>query len=102
MESEKITFGSLILDSQQHILINYDYEVSLSKKETLLLEFFMRNKNQVLSRNQILSRVWGMDNFVEEGNIDNYIYFVRRRLTAVKSNVKIKTVHGVGYKMEME
>lgn len=101
VNTEEITFGNLILDSQLHILKNNTEEVSLSKKETLLLEFFMRNKNQVLSRNQILSKVWGMDNFVEEGNIDNYIYFVRRRLNAVKSNVKIKTIHGVGYRMEM-
>ncbi len=101
-EGEKLTFGSLILDSQLHTLTNEEQQVSLSKKESLLLEFFMRNKNQVLSRSQILSKVWGMDNFVEEGNVDNYIYFVRRRLAFVKSNVKIKTIHGVGYRMEME
>lgn len=101
-EVEKITFGDLVLDSQLHTLTNQENQVSLSKKETLLLEFFMRNKNQVLSRSQILSKVWGMDNFVEEGNVDNYIYFVRRRLASVKCNVKIKTIHGVGYRMEME
>ncbi|MBA4687173.1 MAG: response regulator transcription factor [Candidatus Galacturonibacter soehngenii] len=101
-EVEKITFGSLVLDAQLHTLTNQENQVSLSKKEAFLLEFFMRNKNQVLSRSQILSKVWGMDHFVEEGNVDNYIYFIRRRLASVKSNVKIKTIHGVGYRMEME
>lgn len=97
-----LTFGTLVLDTELHILKNKEEQISLSKKETLLMEFFMKNKNQVLSRNQILSKVWGADNFVEDGNIDNYVYFVRRRLNAVKSNVKIKTIHGVGYRMEME
>lgn len=101
-EAEKISFGCLVLDSQLHMLTNEENQVTLSKKETLLLEFFMRNKNQVLSRSQILSKVWGMDNFVEEGNVDNYIYFIRRRLASVKCNIKIKTIHGVGYRMEME
>lgn len=99
---ENVTFGNLVLDTELHILKSKEKQISLSKKETLLLEFFIRNKNQVLSRNQILSKVWGSDNFVEEGNIDNYIYFIRRRLKAVNSNVKIKTIHGVGYRMEME
>jgi DNA-binding response OmpR family regulator len=102
INTENVIVGKLTLDTQLHTLINGEEQVSLSKKETQLLEFFMRNKNQVLSRNQILSKVWGMDNFVEEGNIDNYIYFVRRRLGAVKSKVRIKTIHGVGYRMEME
>lgn len=102
VNTENVIFGNLILDTQLHILKNGENQISLSKKETLLIEFFMRNKNQILSRSQILSRVWGMDNFVEEGNIDNYIYFIRRRLSAVKSNAVIKTVHGVGYRMEME
>lgn len=101
-EVEKITLGSLVLDVQLHTLTNQENQVSLSKKEALLLEFFMRNKNQILSRSQILSKVWGMDHFVEEGNVDNYIYFIRRRLASVKCNVKIKTIHGVGYRMEME
>ncbi|WP_099468812.1 response regulator transcription factor [Konateibacter massiliensis] len=102
VDTDFVTLGSLRLDIRLHTLQNEEKEVSLSKKETLLLEFFMQNKNQVLSRNQILSKVWGTDNFVEEGNIDNYIYFVRRRLSAVKSSAKIKTIHGVGYQMEME
>lgn len=102
VDTDTVILNSLVLDTNLHILRNQEEQVSLSKKETLLLEFFMRNKNQILSRSQILSKVWGMENVVEEGNIDNYIYFIRRRLQAVKSDAKIKTIHGVGYRMEME
>ena len=56
----------------------------------------------MLPRLVILSRVWGPDAEVEEGNLDNYIYFLRRRLRTLKTRAKITTVHGVGYKLDTE
>lgn len=64
------------------------------------MEYFMKNPEQCLKRATLLSYVWGADAEVEDGNLDNYIYFLRRRLKALKTKVKITTVHGVGYKME--
>lgn len=74
--------------------------VRLSKKECALLAYFMRHKNQTISRTLLLSYVWGADNEIEEGNLDNYIYFLRKRLRTIQSNVTIKTVHGTGYRLE--
>jgi two-component system, OmpR family, response regulator len=74
--------------------------VSLSKREGAMLEYFIMNKEQILTREQILGRVWGMDNFVEDGNLDNYIFFVRRRLKALETQANIKTIHGIGYRLE--
>ena len=54
----------------------------------------------IVDRDLILSYVWGADAEVEEGNLDNYIYFLRRRLRVLKSRVQIKTIHGVGYRLE--
>ena len=70
---------------------------TLSKREAALLETFLRRKNQTLSRNLLLLKVWGPDSDVEAGNLDNYIHFLRRRLKAVGSSLQIKTVWGVGY-----
>lgn len=64
------------------------------------MEYLLKNKEQNLRRNLMLSYVWGADAEVEEGNLDNYIYFLRRRLRTLKSNVQIKTIHGVGYRLE--
>ena len=47
------------------------------------------------------TRVWGLDSDVEEGNLDNYIHFLRRRLKTVESSLQIKTVRGVGYQLEV-
>jgi DNA-binding response OmpR family regulator len=74
--------------------------MSLSKREGMLLEYFLKNKEQILTREQILNWVWGMDNFVEDGNLDNYIFLIRRRLKALEAQVFIKTIHGIGYRLE--
>ena len=65
------------------------------------LEYFMKNPGQTLPRSMILSYVWGASSEVEEGNLDNYIYFLRRRLKSVKSSVNLKTVRGIGYQLEV-
>ena len=72
----------------------------LSKKELDLFEFFMRNKEQVLERELILSRVWNDMCSTSSGNLDNYISFLRRRLRNLNSNVRIQTIHSIGYEME--
>lgn len=73
---------------------------TLSKRECALLEAFLRNPAQTLSRGQLLNKVWGMDNEVEDGNLDNYIFFLRRRLKSVSSSVTIQTVRGIGYRLK--
>ncbi len=95
-----LKFSNFSLDTDLHTLSTETKTVTLSNKEASLLEFLIRNRGQVLTRDQILARVWGIDTFVEDGNIDNYIYFVRRRLKVVNCNARIKTIHSVGYQLE--
>ncbi len=72
---------------------------TLSKREAALLEAFLKNGNTTLPRSHLLLKVWGPDSDVEEGNLDNYIHFLRRRLKTVGSVLTIKTVRGIGYSM---
>lgn len=74
--------------------------VTLSKREGALLEVFLRNPGQTLSRGQLLNKVWGPDGEVEDGNLDNYIFFLRRRLKSLSSTVSISTIRGIGYRIE--
>lgn len=96
-----IFFGDISFECIQNIVRKGDMKIILSKREGALMELFMKNQNQILSREQILSKVWGLDTFVEDGNIHNYIYFLRRRLNGLHTNVNIKTIHGIGYRMEL-
>ncbi len=94
-----LQFSNFSLDTDLHTLQTESKSITLSNKESCLLEFLIRNRGQILTREQILSRVWGIDSYVEDGNIDNYIYFVRRRLKVANCNARIKTVHSVGYQL---
>lgn len=94
-----LTFQDLELDPRQCILRCKGKTMTLSRKETAVLETLVENAGKILSRSELLSMVWGFDDIVEEGNVDNYIFFLRRRLKAIESETVIRTVHGVGYRL---
>ena len=98
--TETLRFSNILLDTAKQVLKSEANSCSLSKRETQLMEYFLRNKNQILSRDMLLNHVWGPDSFVEDGNLDNYIHFLRRRLKSVESRAVIKTIHSVGYRLE--
>lgn len=98
--TSRLSFGSICYDSAQRVLCGPAGECSLSHREGDLMEMFLRNPSQTLPRGVLLSRVWGPDAPVEEGNLDNYIYFLRRRLNQVGGGLKVKTVRGVGYRLD--
>ena len=76
-------------------------EVKLSNKEFDLLAELMRNKNAVLSRDLILTKVWGYDYFVEKRTVDVHIRWLREKIENDPSNPRrIITVRGVGYRFE--
>lgn len=70
-------------------------------KEFLLLEFLMQNPNQVISKDNIYDKVWGFDTDVESNNLEAYLSFVRKKLKIIGSNVQIKAIRGLGYKLEV-
>ncbi len=95
----QICYGDLCLSPQLRELRGPVGTVTLSGRENALLEIFLNNGGQTLSRGQLLLKVWGPDGEVEDGNLDNYIFFLRRRLKNLKSRATISTVRGVGYRM---
>ncbi|MDO5601324.1 MAG: response regulator transcription factor [Oscillospiraceae bacterium] len=98
--SEVLTFGDLSLDKNAALLHGPKGECHLSKTETRLLSLFLQNGGQPLGRGALFNRVWGPQGEVEEGNLDNYIHLVRRRLSIVGSSLSIRTLWGVGYALE--
>ncbi len=100
LPTETLTFGDLTFDPAANCLSGAAGSCTLSKKEGALLKIFLQNPAQTLPRATLLSKVWGFDSEVEEGNLDNYMYFIRRRLKTASTGVSIKTVRGVGYRLE--
>ncbi len=82
-----LSYMDLNFDTATYVLSKDETELSLSKREGSLLEFLLLNKDTILTREQILNRVWGLNEFVEEGNLDNYIYFLRRLLYTIHLSI---------------
>lgn len=95
-----LSFGDLVFDLAEGNLSVRERKIHLSKRERLLLEYFLKNPNQTLSRQLLYTRIWGIDGEVEDGNLDTYIYYLRKHLRSLGSHVQISTVHGIGYKLE--
>ena len=99
--TSRLSAGDLELDTELAALRGPAGACSLSRRAQQLLELFLRNAGQTLTRELLLSRVWGPDAPVEDGNLDNYIHFLRRRLRTVGSAVRLATVRSVGYRLEV-
>lgn len=92
-----LEFGDICFLEKESKLIHQGQTCLLPKREGELLAFFLRNPGQVLSRLQIIGNVWGMDAEIEDGNLDNYIYLLRKKFKKLGTNVEIVTVHRQGY-----
>lgn len=99
---DALTYGDLRLEPGTFLLSCAQRSVRLSRREYDLMELLMRNRRQILTKEQILTRVWGYDSDAEDNNVEVYISFLRRKLTHLHSKVKIKTVRLVGYGLEAE
>jgi DNA-binding response OmpR family regulator len=95
-------FGDIKLDYSIPAIVNINTgeNIKINNKEFQLLELFIVNNNQVLSKDLIFDRVWGMDNDSLSNNLEAYISFVRRKLKMLDSEVTIKTIRNMGYKLE--
>lgn len=98
---KSISLGDVSFVPETRTLSSWEKTCTLSSREGELMEVFLRNPGQTLPRQLLLSRVWGLVADVEEGNLDNYIHFLRRRLKTVESTLQIRTVRGVGYQLEV-
>lgn len=96
-----ITYGNIELDTANSILKckTTGEKVELVCKELSLLEYFINNKEQVLTKEQIYNRIWGLENDIESNNLEVYLSFIRRKLKAIGANVNIKSLRGIGYRL---
>ena len=92
----------LNLKTSKLICINTNEEIELSSKEFSLMEYLLYNKDQIISKDQIYDKIWGIDNEIESNNLEAYISFLRKKIKIIGSSVKIKAIRGLGYKLEVE
>lgn len=76
--------------------------VQIVGKELVLLEYLMNNTKRVISKEMLYDKVWGIDSEIESNNLEVYLSFVRRKLKVIGSDVLIKAIRGIGYKLEVK
>ncbi len=97
IDSECLQADSLILHPTLGEVECEGQTVKLTMKESQLLELLLRNKGQVITREQILDRIWGLDCEVEMNNVEIYVYYLRKKLEPITSRIVIETIRGIGY-----
>ncbi|HEY9784100.1 MAG TPA: response regulator transcription factor [Candidatus Obscuribacterales bacterium] len=101
MLPSRIEAGPLSLDTKAHIVYKNGKELQLLPKEFAILEFLMRHPNQLFNAKALLERVWGSDSNATEETVRTYIKTLRRKITDKGETCPIKTVHWMGYKLEV-
>ena len=96
-----ITAGPVRIDVERHQVNINDQLVALPLKEFELLEFLVRNSGRVLTRTQLIDRVWGSDYFGDTKTLDVHVKRLRAKIESDPANpVYIQTIRGLGYKFE--
>jgi DNA-binding response OmpR family regulator len=95
--SEELSIYDLTLNPMNREVTRAGKEIELTNKEFLLLEYFLRNKNRVLTRTMISEKIWDIDFITESNIVDVYINFLRAKVDKGHDKKIIRTVRGVGY-----
>lgn len=99
-KDQKMEYRELTVNLLEHEVRIGKEKLTLTPKEFDLLQLFLENKNQALTRDQILDRVWGFDYYGDLRTVDTHVKRLRRKLGALGES--IVTVRGIGYRLEEE
>lgn len=100
IKDNNLCFGDVMLDVGNLQLKCKDKEVTLTAKESGLLELLINRNGSAIAKDDIISRIWGFESDVEHNSVEVYVSFLRRKLTFLKSDVSIKAIRNVGYILE--
>lgn len=102
-KSEVLKGGDVVLDRARHMVKVKNLQVDLRPKEFALLDILLANKGRVLGRQMLLERVWGEDEYIDQGTIDVHIRRLREKIEEHPDKPKyVLTVRGIGYKFGVE
>lgn len=99
---DTISYKDITLNTSNYKLECGNKSVSLGAKEYEILKLLLTNPTQVISKDTIISKVWGLDCDITENNVEAYMSFIRKKLFYVGSKLNILTKRMLGYYLEME
>ncbi len=98
-QNELLKIADLTINPQKHTVKRGNNDITLTRKEFMLLEYLMRNQGQVVSRGSILEHVWDIDGDIFSNTIETHILNLRRKIDTPYSSKLIHTISGRGYKI---
>lgn len=101
-KKDYIEAGDLRLNLKNTTLtcVTTNESIEVVCKEYMLLEYFMQNANQIIPKEQLYEKIWGLNSEAESNNLEAYLSFLRKKIRIIGSKTKIKAVRGLGYKFE--
>ena len=99
---ERIEYGDLSLNLESYDLTCGDKSINLSFKEFSIANILMANKGQIVSKDLLISKVWGVESSAVDNNVEAYISFLRKKLKLLGSKTQVETVRKVGYRLAYE
>ena len=99
---DELTYGNTALDLASGTLVCGEKSIRLSAKEFDVMRFLLQSRGQNLSKEVILARVWGYDSNAVENHVEVYVGFLRKKLSAIGSNLRIAAIRRLGYHLEVE
>jgi len=101
IQQDKVEVGEFTLNRTTKVLKKKDEVIQLSPREFQIFDLLVQNLGIVVPRDILLDRIWGMEADVSSNNIDSYIKILRKKLDLGDGETAIKTVRGIGYKLEV-
>ncbi len=98
---DELTYGQTVLDLSSGTLACADASIRLSAKEFEIMRLLLQNPSRNLSKETILSHVWGYDSNAVENHVEVYIGFLRKKLTAIHADISIIAIRRLGYHLEV-
>ena len=100
IQQEVVEVGSFTLNRTTKVLKKKNQVIQLSPRESQLFDLLSQNLGVVVPREIILDRIWGSERDITSNNIDSYMKILRKKLNDVDGSITIKTVRGIGYRLE--
>ncbi|WAH37946.1 response regulator transcription factor [Alicyclobacillus dauci] len=101
-DNETLSYGRATIRTKTRTLEFRGKVLELTSKEFALMECLFRHQGQVMTRDQLIGRVWGPDAEVADSALDTYIYFLRKKCANLGWKRAIQTIRGRGYQLQME
>ncbi len=98
---DELCYGNTSLDLSTGLLICGEKSIRLSAREFDVMRFLLQSRDQIISKEVILSRIWGLESNAVENHVEVYVAFLRKKLASIGSNLSIEAIRRMGYHLKV-